>query len=89
MESNELLTRKDLYDLEAKIMDKLNKLSEKDDNRKKWYRTADLIKILNLSASSIQSLRTSGTLPFSKVGGTLFYDPNDVKEMITKNKKSI
>ena len=87
MEVNELPTRNDLRDFENRIMEKLNQLYEKDNFTKKWYRTADLKKILTLSASSIQSLRISGTLPFSKVNGTIFYDPKDVEEMILKNKK--
>ena len=89
MDANELLTRKDLFEVEERITKKIDQLKNQDFGTKKWLRTSDVSKMLGLSPSSIQSLRISGTLPYSKVNGTLFYKPKDVEDMININSTKI
>ncbi|WP_127846313.1 helix-turn-helix domain-containing protein [Psychroflexus aestuariivivens] len=55
-------------------------------HQKRWFRNTELQEYLNLSASSIQNLKNSGELPFSKVKGTVFYDINEINKLMKKNK---
>ena len=89
MDVNELLTRKDLFEVEERISKKLDQLKNQDYGTMKWLRTSDVSKMLGLSPSSIQSLRISGILPFSKVNGTLFYKPKDVEEMVNEGSTKV
>jgi hypothetical protein len=50
-----------------------------------WLRTSDVHKILNISNSSIQNLRNSGILPFSKIHGAIFYKATDVEKLLEEN----
>lgn len=48
-------------------------------------RTSEVKKILKLKDSSLATLRQNGTLPFSKVGGTIYYLKEDILELIRNN----
>ncbi|HZK92963.1 MAG TPA: helix-turn-helix domain-containing protein [Prolixibacteraceae bacterium] len=39
-------------------------------------------KLLGISPGTLQNLRVNGQLPFSKIGGVLFYDFEDVRKML-------
>ena len=48
-------------------------------------RTDEVKTILKLKDSSLATLRQNGTLPFSKVGGTIYYLKEDILELIRNN----
>ncbi len=53
---------------------------------KKWLKTWEVRKLLNLSPGTLQTLRDNGTIPFSKIGGIFYYDPSDIDKEIEKRK---
>lgn len=53
--------------------------------QKPWLKSNDVRKLLKISHGTLQHLRDSGQLKFSKVGGILFYEIADVEEMMRKN----
>lgn len=57
------------------------------DRPKQLLRNADVRKLLGISATTLQTLRINGTLPYSKIGGTLYYDYNEVMRVFESNKK--
>jgi predicted DNA-binding transcriptional regulator AlpA len=54
---------------------------------KRWLKTEDVMRLLELSASTVQTLRRNGTLPFSRVGAVIFYDAKDVDRMLEERKQ--
>ena len=48
-------------------------------------RTDEVKTILKLKDSSLATLRQNGTLPFSKIGGTIYYLKQDILELIRNN----
>jgi isocitrate dehydrogenase kinase/phosphatase len=42
-------------------------------------------KLLGISPGTLQNLRINGTLPYTKIGGVLFYDYEEIKLMIEQN----
>ncbi|MCD9015218.1 helix-turn-helix domain-containing protein [Parachryseolinea silvisoli] len=53
---------------------------------RRWLKTEEVMKLLELSASTLQTLRRNGTLPFSRVGAIIFYDAKDIERMIEARK---
>lgn len=53
---------------------------------KKWLKSHEVRKILKISPGTLQNLRLNGTLPYSKIGGIIFYAYADVLNMITNHK---
>jgi hypothetical protein len=36
----------------------------------------------------LQTLRINGTIPYTKVGGIIFYDKKDIQQIMEKNMKN-
>ncbi len=54
-----------------------------------WLRTSAVRKILKISSSSVQNLRNSGMLPYSKIKGSIFYKASDVEKLLESNLQNI
>jgi len=46
-------------------------------------------RMLGISPGTLQNMRVNGTLPFSKVGGVIFYDKQDILNIIDDNKQNV
>ncbi|RFC53194.1 helix-turn-helix domain-containing protein [Brumimicrobium aurantiacum] len=46
-------------------------------------------RMLKISPGTLQNMRVNGTLPFSKVGGVIFYDKQDILNIIEDNKQNV
>jgi hypothetical protein len=84
----EVITKKDLDDLKLEIIKEVSTLLGKRREEKKWLKSADVKEMLNISAGTLQNLRVNGTLPFTKLGGTMYYEYNDVLGLLTQNKSA-
>lgn len=87
----EILTTDDLREFKLEIISEIKKLlsdhiAHKPES-KRFLKSTDLQELLDLSPASLQNLRNSRVLPFSKVGGTFFYDWEDIIHLMNKFKK--
>ena len=48
-------------------------------------KSKEVLRLLKISAGTLQTLRINGTLPFVKIGGVIYYDPEDINKMIQKH----
>lgn len=53
---------------------------------KKWLKTHEVRKMLGISAGKLLTLRINGTLPYTKIGGVIYYDQEDIQQMFTAKK---
>lgn len=53
---------------------------------KKWLKSFEVRKLLNISHNTLANLRVNGTLPFTKIGGVIYYDYDDIQAMLTNKK---
>jgi hypothetical protein len=53
---------------------------------RKWLKSHEVRKLLTISPNTLQSLREKGTLPYTKIGGVIYYDFDDIKKMLDENK---
>jgi hypothetical protein len=75
----ELLNRFDILQKE---------LAKKQKNPKEViFDSYEIIKLLNISKSTLQKLRDEGYIGFSQVNGKFFYRQSDINDMIEKNYK--
>lgn len=54
-------------------------------NPKQWLRSAEVCEMLNISASTLQSMRIKGELPASKIGGTWLYSYDLLLKVLEAN----
>ena len=84
----EILTKDDLNSFKNELFKELRTfLNQKTTTQKEWLRSADVRNMLSISNGTLQTLRINGTLPFTKMGGTIFYAYEDVVKVLNKNKR--
>lgn len=91
MQLDELLTKKDLQEFRAEILELLKPLLEnKNLFQKKWLKTNDVRELMDISHNTLQNLRVSGRLGFTKIGGIYYYKPEDIEKLLAgAEKKSL
>ncbi|HEY4286956.1 MAG TPA: helix-turn-helix domain-containing protein [Puia sp.] len=82
--SYHLVTVLDLENFRKTLMTDLERLIEGHQNAtpKRWLRSYELRKMLNISPGTLQHLKASGIIPFSKVGGSHYYDYQKIQELL-------
>lgn len=55
---------------------------------KRFLKSYQVERMLGISAGTLQNLRINKTLPFSKIGGTIFYEMDDIQRLIKDNKRN-
>ena len=53
---------------------------------RKWLKSHEVRRLLTISPGTLQNLRVNGTLPFTKIGGVLYYDYDDIQKMLEDRK---
>ena len=53
----------------------------------KWLDIQQVCMRLSISKRTLQNFRDSGVLPYTKMGGKVFYKPEDVENMLLLNYK--
>lgn len=83
----EIITKEDLELFREKLLQDIKGLlAGRKDEPKKWLKTYQVKNLLKISNNTLQVLRDSGTIPFTKVGGILYYKYEDIMEVL-ENKK--
>ncbi len=54
---------------------------------KRWMKSYEVKKLLNISTGTLQNLRSNGTLPHTKIGGSIYYDADDLNRVLTDRKR--
>ena len=66
-----------------------NLLAElKGSTTKKWLKSYEVRKLLNISNGTLQTLRNNGTIPFTRIGGTLYYSSEDIDKLLLKRQEN-
>lgn len=82
----EILTREDLATFKAELLNDLrNLLSGKLSTQKKWIKTKDVVKILQISPGTLQNYRINGTINYSKIGNTIYYSLEDIQLLLNNS----
>jgi len=86
MASIEMITKEDLQEFKRELLkDLVKELSEKIVPTKKWLKTDEVRKLLDVSATTLQTLRINGSLTYTKLGGILYYDYEHIEKMMKEN----
>lgn len=84
----ELITKADFHSLKSEIVEEIKRLFQTPGEQKEWLKSADVMQLLGCSPGTLQNLRVNGTLPFTKMGGTIYYSRRAVMEVLECNKQN-
>lgn len=83
MQTISILTKDDLLDFKKELFKELLELLNGNKiNQEEWLKSNEVQKLLKISAGTLQNYRINGTLPFKKVGGTLYYKYQNIEKLL-------
>jgi len=85
----QIVTTDDLRELKVELLEDFKQLLKEHNGQpsKKWLKSPEVRKLLDISPGTLQNLRINGTLPYTKMGGALYYDYEDIQKILLANKK--
>jgi hypothetical protein len=86
---NQLVTLDDLEKFRINLLMDIRKMLDGQLSKppKRWIKSREIKKILNISGGTLQMLRNTGQLPFKRVGGLMFYDAAEIDLTLASPKK--
>lgn len=86
--ATEVLTMEDLQEFKRELLQEMKSLFENgaSGNNKKWLKSTEVREMLGISPGTLQNLRINGTLPYSKMGGVIYYDHEEIQHILASNR---
>jgi hypothetical protein len=81
-----IITTEDLREFKMELLNEIKQLLNNQSGRsaKKWLKSQEVMDLLGISPGTLQNLRVNGTLPYTKIGGVLYYDYQEIMEVLEK-----
>lgn len=84
----EVLTKEDLNEFRFQLLKDFRQIIETKTTEKpqRWLKSHEVKQLLSISSGTLQNLRINGTLAYSKIGGTIFYEGADIEKILSTNR---
>jgi hypothetical protein len=85
----QIITSDDLREFKLELLDEIRVIirEQKSNTTKQWLKSVEVRRLLNISPGTLQTLRINGTLPYTKIGGTNYYNASDIDTLLSQNLK--
>ncbi|HLV15307.1 MAG TPA: helix-turn-helix domain-containing protein [Xanthomarina sp.] len=87
-----IITTEDLYDFKLELFNELKKMlnesAQKPNQIKKYLKSGEVMEMLQISPGTIQNLRINGTIPYTKIGGIILYEYDEIIHILNTNKST-
>lgn len=84
----QIITLDDFEGFKQELLSEIEKLIDrKVGNANRWLKSDEVQRLLKISPGTLQTLRLNGTIPYSKIGGTIFYDLQDINRILDQSKQ--
>ena len=85
---DQLITKDYLQEFKEELLTEISRMLENGGIKggQKWLKSDEVKKLLNVSAGTLQAMRRSGTLPYTKIGGLIYYNMDDIHRMMDGQK---
>lgn len=82
-----IITTEDLREFKTELLDDIKALIDAQSGFKanKWLKSPEVRELLSISPGTLQNLRINGTLPYTKVGGVIYYDYEEIVKVMEDN----
>ncbi len=81
-----MVTLADLEDFKTQILTAFTQIVKQSAGPKKWLKSSEVRKIISVSPGKLQVIRETGLLAFTRIGGNIYYDPDDIYKLFEANK---
>ncbi len=85
--AHQLITLNDLEQFKEELFKELQTLLKASSQQpKKWMKSHEVQRYLKISPGTLQTLKATGVIPYTKIGGVHFYDPEDIQKVLQQGK---
>jgi len=86
--SAQIITTDDLKEFKTELLQDIKDLLKEQQNpvTKKWLKSVEVRKLLSISSGTLQTLRINGILPYTRIGGTNYYNLTDIEKLLSQKK---
>lgn len=83
-----IITKEDLHEFKLELLDDIKRLLNANSSHKtkKWLKSLEVRELLGISPGTLQNLRINGTLPYTRIGGVLYYDYEEILKILDANR---
>lgn len=82
-----IITTEDLSEFKFELLEDIKEIINSNGGKqKKWLKSNEVRDMLNISPGTLQNLRINGTLPYSKLGGVIFYDAEEIQRVLNESR---
>lgn len=80
----DIITMEDLQQFKTELLQEMKGIigQNNESQNKEWLRSTEVRKMLKISAGTLQNLRINGTLPFRKIGGSMYYSRTEIERIM-------
>jgi hypothetical protein len=84
----EIITKEDLAAFKSELLMEIRQLMQPGQSQsKKWLKSIEVRKLLNISPGTLQNLRINGTLNFTRIGSIIYYKQEDINKLLEGSSK--
>lgn len=86
--AHQLITADDLQEFKKQLVEELLTALKPQVSLpgKKWMKSHEVRRLLKISPGTLQTLKSSGVIPYTKIGGVHFYDYEDIEKILASGK---
>ncbi|MEH6682500.1 MAG: helix-turn-helix domain-containing protein [Sediminicola sp.] len=82
-----IVTTEDLLEFKFQILEEIRELVRaKEKTERQWLKSQEVRELLQISAGTLQNLRINGVLPYTKMGGRIYYAQADIHKVLQENR---
>ena len=83
-----ILTAEDLEEFRKSLLEEIKEmlLQYNKITIDRWVKSNIVMAKLSISPGTLQNFRINETIPYSKLGGIIYYDEEEINEILLKNK---
>jgi hypothetical protein len=87
---SQLVTLADLEKFRVTLMMDIKSMLEGSLGKptKRWLKSHEVKKLLNISYGTLQTLRNNGKLPYTRIGGLIYYDATEIDQILISQKRA-
>lgn len=84
-----IITPEDLQKFKLELLEEIQKIMNAKHPApvRKWLKSHEVRRLLTISPYKLQALRDTGVLPFTKIGAVIYYNYEDIENMLTARSK--
>ncbi|MFB9053083.1 helix-turn-helix domain-containing protein [Formosa undariae] len=86
-----IITTDDLHEFKLELIDDIKRLLTEQSKRqlKTYLKSTEVMSLLKISSGTLQNLRLNGTIPYTRIGGIIYYSAEEIQAVMIENKVDI